>query len=212
MQLLRARTIAPLEFRDAFLTAYEEWYSVEKLSSAVGAKVWTRHMLGCKEGRRGGRHGILGRAASRILPSPKITAEDYRVDQIWWYYWNPREPRAEPTGKEDWNTDAWYAAVAVEHENRGNTSILKYMLRKLFVVRSCLKVVMLYPFATGTPRRKHTRAFLLRESQSCMAQEAPDAEESSYLLCFGPDGTAGYSAAEWVFFAWSGLGRGWIPI
>jgi len=202
------RIITHHEFCEAFQKAVEDWNQQGTSSAALGWRDLTKLMLGSGEEHKLQDFGIIGQAAKRISPAPTVTAEDYRVDQMWWYSWNPKKKEVE--AHLDWHSLPWYCAVAIEHENCPDLRKFVYLLRKLFVIRAALKVCVVSFMGPAKPCEL-LRPYTERGGE-IMLSEVPDSGKAEYLVCFGISRDGSLSKFTWSLIAWDSTQKAWNPV
>lgn len=206
--------ISAHEFCSSLIAVCSDWERGPQGERPDTRRKRTTLMVGNAETRRKRDHGLLGRAAQKIKPRPLVRAEEYRIDQVWWYFCEcqPEDGgvRATSNVKEiggssepDWWNTFWYAAAAIEHENDPSGKKFLYNLRKSFVFRALLKVFVTYP---PEGERQTT---LLDEANTAMGLHAPDAMTSQYLVCFGPEALDTLAPESWNFHLWDPIVGGW---
>jgi len=204
------KTIRAEAFCSALVAEYSEWLSMRGGQGARCDRERTESMLGSSASRKLGNHGIIGKAATRIDHHLRVTSEDLKFDQIWWYFINSLSSGACVAPPSDWHSTGWYCGAVVEHENDPSPMKLIYDLRKLFVVRATLKAYVGYP-ASEMPSDEGS-ARLPDESEPIMRNECPDASESNYVLCMGPQVGKNVMPCAWSFYNWSAERETWSEL
>ena len=126
---------------------------------------WTAKMLGTRESREKGDHGLLGRVGK--LFNYEISPEWRRIDQVWSY--NLPKP-------DTWKEPPWRNDVVIEHEN--DIANLEYTFNKFEEISAPLKVGIFYP-------GKENEAQSLQKAHDMIIKQMSYYPGEVYLIIFG---------------------------
>lgn len=163
-------------FKKEWEAVRQEWQK-EPYSIPKNTTLWKEFMVGKGRHYEQGDFGILGKVG-KGFPHVKVQAEEFNVDQLWFYTYDPQ------TGKVDDGRDRpWRGVVAIEHDSDPGSVGFKDNLIKLMHLNVPLKVSITYP-AAEAPRAKYTNRFI-KEMVVEYLVNALDTGQDQYLLWLG---------------------------